>query len=70
MAATAMAKKAARRRKPSLKTILLRLNPNVPAGLRKDAMPRIPRDGNAMRQIRTHLSADPLAKLLHLRIAK
>lgn len=68
-----MARKAASPKKPSLKTILRRLNPNVPAGQRGDAMPRFPRDSNAMRQIRTHVSADPLAKLLfsgHIGVGK
>ena len=68
-----MAKRASKQKKPDLTTILRRLNPNVPAGLQDDAMPRIPRDDNALRQIRAHLRADPMAKLLlsgHIGVGK
>ncbi len=68
-----MAKKAASKQKPSLKTVLRRLNPNVPAGAEEKGMPRVPRDSSALRQIRTRVSADPYAKVLlsgHIGVGK
>jgi hypothetical protein len=56
-----------------LVSVIRRLNANVPAGLLEDALPRIDRDSNAMRQIRTQISADPLAKVLlagHIGVGK
>jgi hypothetical protein len=56
-----------------LVSVIRRLNPNVPAGLLDDALPRIDRPSNAMRQIRTQVSADPLAKVLlagHIGVGK
>ncbi|MGA2031939.1 MAG: hypothetical protein ABSG68_06775 [Thermoguttaceae bacterium] len=57
----------------SLEEIVRRLNPNVPAGATADAMPRIPRDSNAVRQITTLLRADPFGKALltgHIGVGK
>lgn len=57
----------------SLQEIVRRLNPNVPAGTRADAMPRIPRDSNAVRQMTTLLRADPFGKALltgHIGVGK
>ena len=54
-------------------SVIRRLNPNVPAGADKDALPRIDRTSNAMRQIRTQVGADPLAKVLlagHIGVGK
>lgn len=68
-----MAKKAASAKKSNLETVLRRLNPNIPAGDGENRMPRVPRDSNALRLIRTHVSADPLAKLLfggHIGVGK
>lgn len=47
-----------------LREIIRRLNPNVPAGQGKAAIPRTPRDSNALRQLRTYVSADLYAKAL------
>lgn len=49
---------------PDLREIIRRLNPNVPAGQGESAIPRTPRDSNALRQLRTYVSADPNAKAL------
>jgi len=68
-----MAKKATTRNRASLEAVLRRLNPNVPAGQTGDAIPRIPRDSTALRQIRAHLGADPFAKMLltgHIGVGK
>jgi hypothetical protein len=57
----------------SLEEIVRRLNPNVPAGVAADGMPRIPRDSNAVRQITTLLRADPFGKVLltgHIGVGK
>ena len=56
-----------------LEQIIQRLNPHVPAGLRDDAMPRISRDSNAIRQLRTYVAAHPQAKGLltgHIGVGK
>src|SRR5258708_3513731 len=56
-----------------LDEIIQRLNPNLPAGTSDLSMPRISRDSNALRQIRTHLSADKNAKVLltgHIGVGK
>jgi hypothetical protein len=56
-----------------LKQVIRRLNPNVPAGLNDSVLPRIPRDSNTIRQLYTHLNADPLAKVLltgHIGVGK
>jgi hypothetical protein len=56
-----------------LQQVIRRLNPNVPAGLNDAVLPRIPRDSRAIRQIYTHLNADPLAKVLltgHIGVGK
>jgi hypothetical protein len=56
-----------------LEELIRRLNPNVPAGQSETAMRRIPRDSNAMRQLRTHVAADPYAKVLltgHIGVGK
>ncbi len=56
-----------------LTAVLRRLNPNVPAGSSGEVMPRTPRQSNAMRQIRAHIGADPLAKVLltgHIGVGK
>jgi hypothetical protein len=58
---------------PALEAIVRRLNPNVPAGATADAMPRIPRDSNAVRQITALLRADPFGKALltgHIGVGK
>jgi len=47
-----------------LRTIVQRLNPNTPAGSSGKAMPRIARDSSAVRQLKTHVTADPMAKIL------
>ena len=47
-----------------LRQILRRLNPNVPAGQGEFAPPRIERPSNALRQLRAHINADPLVKVL------
>ena len=57
----------------SLEGIVRRLNPNIPAGVTPDGMPRIPRDSNAVRQITTLLRADPFGKVLltgHIGVGK
>ncbi len=57
----------------NLESVIRRLNPNVPAGLGEDALPRIDRDSNAMRQIPHPSGADPLAKVLlagHIGVGK
>jgi hypothetical protein len=57
----------------SLEAIVRRLNPNVPAGILADAMPRISRDSNAVRQITALLRADPFGKALltgHIGVGK
>ena len=57
----------------TLEQIIRRLNPNVPAGARSDAMPRIPRDSGAVRQMTTYLRADPFGKVLltgHIGVGK
>ncbi|MFI5456070.1 MAG: hypothetical protein ACHRXM_11530 [Isosphaerales bacterium] len=57
----------------SLAEVIRRLNPNVPAGFGPVGMPRTPRDSNAMRQVRTHVTADPFAKVLltgHIGVGK
>ncbi len=56
-----------------LQQVIRRLNPNVPAGLNEAVLPRIPRDSRAIRQMYTHLNADPLAKVLltgHIGVGK
>lgn len=56
-----------------LQQMIRRLNPNVPAGLNDAVLPRIHRDSRAIRQIYTHLNADPLAKVLltgHIGVGK
>ena len=56
-----------------LVSVIRRLNPNVPAGADKEALPRIERTSNAMRQISAQVSADPLAKVLlagHIGVGK
>jgi hypothetical protein len=56
-----------------LQEIIRRLNPNRPAGQDPSAIPRVERDSNAVRQLRAHVSADPLAKVLltgHIGVGK
>jgi hypothetical protein len=68
-----MPKVLSRREAPDLNRILQRLNPNIPAGVSADALPRIARDSNALRQLRIYLKADPVAKVLltgHIGVGK
>jgi hypothetical protein len=56
-----------------LAAILRRLNPNVPAGTSEEGLQRFPRDSAALRQLRTHIAADPHAKVLlsgHIGVGK
>jgi len=58
---------------PTLREILRRLNPNVPAGRHELAMPRVSRDSPALKQLRTLVSVDPHAKALlagHIGVGK
>lgn len=68
-----MSKSHSRESSNKLKQALRRLNPNVPAGLDDHAPPRMERPSNALRQLRTHVSTDPLAKVLltgHIGVGK
>ena len=69
-----MSKKTSTAEAPrSLSEVIRRLNPNVPAGSGHLGLPRTPRDSNAMRQVRTHVTADPFAKVLlagHIGVGK
>ncbi len=68
-----MAKTTSNTSNAKLVEIIERLNPNVPAGDGVGAMPRVPRDSSAVRQLRTYVASDPHAKALltgHIGVGK